>query len=116
MRGDDGVGIVMTLQDHERTTDLENSHVERLKKTVENLEKTLETFTGIKQKYNGLIDIEKCTGKELNILITFVFPDSGLLSKLVAIKKVKFCERGINPQNINFLAEKEDKKLTQLKL
>ena len=81
---------------------------------MEKLEKTLETFTGIKQKYNGLIDFEKCTGKELNILITFVFPDSGLLSKLVAIKKGKFRERGITPQNINFLAEQEDKKLTQL--
>ena len=31
-------------------------------------------------------------------------------------KKGKFRERGITPQNINFLAEKEDKKLTQLKL
>ena len=52
MRGDDGVGIVMTLQDHERTTDLENSsaRVEQLNKTVEKLEKTMETFNGIKQQ------------------------------------------------------------------
>ena len=89
IRGDDGAGTVMTLQHRDKQTDLKNStaKVEGLKKTMEKLEKTLETLTIIKQKYNGLIDFEKCTGKELSTLMTFVFPNSGLLSKLVAIKK-----------------------------
>ena len=53
---------------------------------------------------NGLIDFDKCTGKELSTLMTFVFPNSGWLSKLLEIKSGKFCERVITPQNIQFLA------------
>ena len=48
--------------------------------------------------------------------MSFVFPNSGLLSKTVAIKKGKFREKGITPDNIKYLAQEEGKKLTKLKL
>ena len=118
MRGDAGVGIVMILQDHDKQTELENSaaRVEGLKKSTEKLEKALDNFTGIRLKYRGLIDFEKCTGKELSILIVFMFPDSGFLSKVVGIKKGQFRENAITPENINYLSEQGYRKLTQWKL
>ena len=83
MRGDDGIGIIMHLQDHDRETNLVISIdlVNETKKNVEKMEKILASFANIKQKYNGIIDYERCTGNELNVLIHFVFPNSGLLSK-----------------------------------
>ena len=118
MRADDGVGIVMGLQEHDKQTDLENSaaRVEGLKKSVEKLEKTLQSYAEIEQKHKGIIDFEKCTSKELNTLMSFVFPNSGLLSKAVAIRKGKFREKGITSDNIKYLAQEEAKKLTKLKL
>ena len=118
MRGDDGIGIIMHLQDHDREINLVTSIdlVNEMKKNVEKMEKILAYFTNIKQKYNGIIDYERCTGKELNVLIHFVFPKSGLLSKAVPLKKKEFCEKGITQENINYLAVEEGKKLTTLKL
>ena len=87
----------------------------KMKKNVEKMEKILASFN-IKQKYNGIIDYERCTGKELNVLIHFVFPKSGLLSKAVPFKKKEFREKGITQENINYLAVEEGKKLTTLKL
>ena len=118
MRADDGVGIVMRLQEHDKQTDLENSaaRVEGLKKSLEKLEKTLQLYAKIEHRHKGIIDFEKCTGKELNTLMSFVFPNSGLLSKAVAIRKAKFREKGITSDNIKYLAQGEAKKLTKLKL
>ena len=47
--------------------------------------------------------------------MSFVFPNSGLLSKVVAIRKAKFREKGITSDNIKYLAQQEAKKLTELK-
>ena len=89
MREDNAIGIIMHLQDHDRQTNLVTSIdiVNEMQKNVQKMEKILASFTNIKQKYNGIIDYERCTGKELNVLIHFVFPKSGLLPKAVPFKK-----------------------------
>ena len=118
MRGDDGVGIVMGLQHHDEEAIRENAvaRVAELKKSVEKLEKTLQSYAEIEHKQKGIIDFEKCPGKDLNTLMSFVFPNSGLLSKAVAIRKGKFREEGITSDNIKYLAQEEAKKLTKLRL
>ena len=118
MRGDDGIGITMGLQHHDQETNVENlvALVVRLQKDIEKLEKTLQSYAKIEQKHKGRIEFERCTGKELNILMSFVFPKSGMLSKPVEVRKQKFREKGINSDNIKYLANKEHKKLTKLKL
>ena len=79
MRGDDGIGITMGLQDHDQQTNAENSValVQRLQKSAEKLERTLQSYAEIEQKHKGQIEFERCTGKELNILMSIVFPKSG---------------------------------------
>ena len=79
MREDDGIGITMGLQDHDQQTNAENSValVQRLQKSAEKLERTLQSYAEIEQKHKGQIEFERCTGKELNILMSIVFPKSG---------------------------------------
>ena len=76
MRRADGVVVMMSLQHHDKETNIEDSivHMKEIKKIVKKLEKTLESFANLKQKYNGCIDFKCLTGKELNIMIYFVFP------------------------------------------
>ena len=108
----------MGIQHHDQQTNTENlvTQVERLQKDVEKFKKNLQSYSEIEQKHKGQIEFERCTGKELNILMSIVFPKSGLLSKPVEVRKQKFREQGINPDNIKYLANEECKKLTKLKL
>ena len=108
----------MGLMDNDEEAIRKNAaaRVAELKKNVEKLQKILQSYAEIEHKYNGCIDFERCTSKELNVLITFVIPNSGLVSKVVPVKKGKFREKGITPDNIKYLATEESKKLTKLKL
>ena len=60
MKGDDWFGIIISAQHHDKETNLKNSilHVGEIKKSVKNLEKTIESFTNMKQKCNVRIYFE----------------------------------------------------------
>ena len=115
-RGDDGIGIVMGLQDHDIWAHQEEraKQDENQKKELLHLEKTLPEFDALKAKYNGTINIDSCLGYELLTLLSVCGLAKGNSGKSKPEKRKVLRDNNITNERLTVFVDDATKRLNQI--
>ena len=116
-RGDDGIGIIMGLQDYDIMVEEEAKAKDnkKLQKEISQLENRLQDFAALKAKYNASIDIRACLASELTTILNVCGLGKGNSGKTKEAKKQILLEKNITCERILTFVDEETRRLTGLK-
>ena len=116
-RGDDGIGVLMSLQDYDFVAEQEvkAEGTKKLNKEISQLETNLKDFSALKTKYNGSINLDTCLSAELTTILNLCGLGKGNSSKKKEVKKQILQANRISSDTLTSFVDDETKRLSKMK-